>query len=207
MQVRYEQDYVHRSVYYLALLHSGQLNRGRKYGEINRTMSIHILGFDLLTDEPDFRNGYSLRNEVSGKILSDDILMIFVELPKYVRHLKAGRKPVNKLERWLGYLAGLEGAAMTSIASDEPMIEQALDMEKLFLMDYKQRLAYILDFRAMMDEYNHDENVKKEALAEGKAEVAMNMFEQGFDIEMVEKVTGLSRERVREIATLLCSSQ
>lgn len=211
VQVKLEFDYIKRSIYYLTLLHSGQLNRGKKYWEINRTISIHIVGFDLLRDETAFRNGYSLRNDASGKILSEDISLIYIELPKYVRQLKAGRKPINKLERWLGYLAGLEGEAMESIARSEPMIERALDVEKLFLMDYKQRIAYIRDIRAMLDEAYHDEGIKRYALeegrakgkAEGKAEVARNLLKLGESVDRVVMVTGLSDEEVRDLAAQL----
>lgn len=97
---------------------------------------------------------------------------------------------------------------MTNIAHDEPIIGRALDVEKMFLMDYEQRIAYIRDIRAMMDEVNHDEGIKREALkegraegrAEGKTEVARKLLEEGFDVEMIEKVTGLSRENVQGIA-------
>lgn len=208
VQIRREAGYIKRSIYYLALLHSGQLNAGEKYPEVHRTISIHITGFPLLLDEPDFRNSYSFRNDESGKILSEDILMIFVELPKYAKQLKAGREPVNKLERWLGYLAGLEGKAMTSIAHDEPMIGRALDTERLFLMDEKQRFAYIRDFRAMMAATNHDEGIRQEALDEGRAEgkvegkmeVAERLLELDYSIDKIALITGLSDEEVQNIA-------
>lgn len=219
VQVKNEPDYLRRSVYYLALLHSGQLNRGRRYYEINRTISIHITGFDLLANEPDFRNGYSLRNDTSGKILNEDVSIVFIELPKYVKQLKIGRKPVNKLERWLGYLAGLEGTLMTNIAHDEPMIERALEIEKMFLMDYKQRIAYIRDIRAMLDEANHDDAIKRQALeegraegeakgkiegrAEGKIEIAKKLLSLGDPIGKVVLATGLSDEEVRNISSQL----
>ncbi len=199
VQVKYELGYIQRSIYYLTLLHSGQLNRGKKYWEINRTISIHITGFDLLEGEPDFRNSYMLRNTRSGKILSEDVSIIFIELPKYVRQIASGRKPVNKLERWLGYLAGLEGTDMSNIASSEPMIERALNIEKLFLMDYKEKIAYIRDIRAMLDNAYHDEGIK----LEGKYEVARSLLQMGDNLDKVMLVTGLPKEELQKIADKL----
>ncbi len=167
---------------------------------------MNILAFDLFDGEPDFRNSFSIRNDISGNRLCDDLAIIYLEIPKYRR---SGRKPMNKLERWMAYLAGQEGAMMAQIAEKDPMIGEALDMEKLFLMDRMQRLAYIQSWKQMMDEANKDETIrrfaeakgmaqgKQQGLLEGKRETARNLLEMGLEPYKIALATGLTEDEVR----------
>ena len=214
-QVRVEPDYVKRSLYYWALLHGGQLEKGMLYWSVNRTISVNILGFDIFEDEHDFRNSYSIRNDRNGNPLCDDLSIIYIELKKYLLAMKSGRKPVNKLEKWLCYFAGLEGDEMTRVAESEPMIEQAVGMEKMFLMNYEQRLAYIMNLKTMMDEANHDASIeraaKEEGLKEGREEgleqgrgeerlkMLHNLLDMGLDVEKISAVTGFSADEITNL--------
>lgn len=48
---------------------------------------------------------------------------------------------------------------MTKVAEAEPMIEQAVNMEKMFLMNRDQRMAYIMNLKTMFDEANYDASI------------------------------------------------
>ena len=63
---------------------------------------------------------------------------------------------------------------MRQIAETEPLIGEALDMERMFLMDRMERLAYIQGWKQVLDEANREETIRRLAeergLAEGRAE-------------------------------------
>jgi predicted HTH domain antitoxin len=84
------------------------------------------------------------------------------------------------------------------------MIAEALNMEKLFMADRDQRLAYILDWKQMMDESNRDakfrESEDKRRELEEKLSLAANkLLAEGVSPEIAAKALGLSLEEVRHL--------
>lgn len=221
VQVLDRGDYEKRSVFYWSIVHCGQLERGGLYVDVRRTISVNILAFDLFKNEPDFRNSFSIRNDASGAKLCEDMAIIYLEIPKYRR---CTRQPMNKLERWMAYLAGQEGATMEHIAEKEPLIGEALDMERMFLMDKMERLAYIQSWKQMMDESNREETVRRIAEAKGIAigeaqgiaigeargeakgakekslNVARNLLGMGLTIDKISLATGLDEDEIRSLS-------
>ena len=52
----------------------------------------------------------------------------------------------------------------------DPMIGEALDLERLFLQNHEERLRYILSYKAMVDDLTIEETIRRAARAEGIAE-------------------------------------
>jgi predicted transposase/invertase (TIGR01784 family) len=208
IQTGYKPGFLKRSLIYWGLVHSEQLSSGDPYKKIARTISVNLLGYDQFPNKPDFWNSFSVRDDKSGEKLNDDLLMIFLEIPKYERNCIGSQ---SKMYDWMAYFAGKGGREMEQIAEREPMISEALDREKLFLMDKEQRLAYILDWKHMMDEANMDANLReaeekrkeaegKRREAEGKlAFAAKNFLADGISPDKVAKNLGLSLEEVQNL--------
>ena len=116
VQIRREPGYLKRTLYYWSLLYATSLERRGKYLDTVRTISLNLLDFELLPEERECRNSYSIRNDASGRLLCDDLQIVYFELPKDRRERKAGRRPRNRLERWLCYLDGMRGDEMERIA-------------------------------------------------------------------------------------------
>ena len=140
-----------------------------------RTISLNLLDFVLFPEEQESRNSYSIRNDVSGRLLCDDLQIVYFELPKDRQERKAGRRPRNRLERWLCYLDGMRGDEMERISELEPGIGTALDLERKFFQSQDQRLAYIADMMEFWDvEFWDEKNIsgrrEEAALARGRAE-------------------------------------
>ena len=142
-----------------------KLKLGEQYQDLKRTISIHILAFSLF-DGDRFRRAFSLCDEETGDKLCDDLRLLYIEVPKYVKH----GVPRNRLEYWLLYLAGLEARKMPEPMVQDPMIGEALGLEKLFLQSEEERLRYLLSYKVMMDDLTIDEAIHRTARAEGLAE-------------------------------------
>ena len=126
--MRNRNDYPQRSTYYLSALHASQLGAGDSYLDLKKTISIHILAFNLFAGDR-FRRAFSLCDEETGERLCEDLRLVYLEVPKYVRQ----GTPRNRLEYWLMYLAGMEAKKMPEAMVKDPMIGEALNLEKLFL--------------------------------------------------------------------------
>ncbi|MDR3254436.1 MAG: Rpn family recombination-promoting nuclease/putative transposase [Synergistaceae bacterium] len=210
IQINYDAAHASRAVYYWSLVHTNQLESGDLYKETSRTVSINVLGFDMLKLEKNFCNSYSIRNDGSSRVLSDDLKIIFIELPKYIRELKKpGRKLKSKLERWLCFLVGLEDEHMPNMAEEAPLIGTAIEQEKLFIVDERLRMAYIDDLMDMYSERRREaramklEKDKLELVEENKKHLrnerrtAVKFAELGLTIEEIAVTMGVEDEDAR----------
>ena len=82
-----------------------------------------------------------MRNDETSVKLSDDLSIIYLELPKYKKHRAKDPKSLTGLERWLFYLSGLEDKEMQEQILTDPEIKEALSLEKIFVGDYNQRMS------------------------------------------------------------------
>ena len=64
------------------MLYSTSLERRGKYIDTVRTISLGLLDFELFPEERECRNSYSIRNDASGRLLCDDLRIVYFELPK-----------------------------------------------------------------------------------------------------------------------------
>jgi predicted transposase/invertase (TIGR01784 family) len=210
IQLNYDAAHASRAVYYWSLVHTNQLESGDIFKDVDRTVSVNILGFDMLKLEKNFCNSYSIRNDGSSRVLTDDLKIIFIELPKFIRELKKpGRKLKSKLERWLCFFVGLEDEIMPDMAETEPVISLAVKQEQIFLMDERMRMAYIDDLMDMYserkrgartqklarDRYELAEENRRHAQRERKA--AIKFIELGMSIEEIASTMGLPESDVR----------
>ena len=86
----------------------------------------------------------------------------------------------------------------------DPMIGQALDLEKLFLQNQMERYNYLLSYKAMRDAETNDETIRRAALAKGRAEgeakgradAARNLLRMGLEVSQISEATGLSPDDI-----------
>jgi predicted transposase/invertase (TIGR01784 family) len=210
IQLNYDAAHASRAVYYWSLVHTNQLESGDLYKDTDRTVSVNILGFDMLKLEKNFCNSYSIRNDGSSRVLTDDLKIIFIELPKFIRELrKPGRKLKSKLEKWLCFFVGLENEFMSDIAETEPIVDLALKQEQIFLMDERMRMAYIDDLMDMYSERKRGARAQKLARerhelaeenrrhAQRERKAAIKFIELGMTIEEIAETMGLPESDIR----------
>ena len=93
---------------------------------------------------------------------------------------------------------------MTEAMVKDPMIGQALDLEKLFLQNQMERYNYLLSYKAMRDAETNDETIRRAALAKGRAEgeakgrveTARNLLRMGLEVSQISEATGLSPDEI-----------
>ena len=199
VQVRSRNDYTERSVYYLTMLHSSQLERGESYIAVRPTISLHILGFDLFEGD-NCRSSFSLRNDETGEKLNDDLTLVFAEVWKFI---KKGSEPRNGLERWMMYFSGLEESKMPEAMTADSAIKEALNAERYFAMDKNERLAYFTTYKALMDAANNDATIRHFALEEGryqeKLDTARKLIALNMDVNQISIITTLSAMDIEKL--------
>ena len=82
MQMSEQAFYEKRAFYYWARVFADQMEGGRDYDKLRKTISINILNFNYL-DEEECHNTYKVFNEKSKKEFSNYFEMHFIELSKF----------------------------------------------------------------------------------------------------------------------------
>ena len=98
IQVKSHAEILKRVLFYSAASYSGQILRGVKYTELNKTICLWIMCEGILP-EPDIYNKYLIKHDKNNNVLTDLIEYHFVELSKFNED-----KPANlqtKFEKWL----------------------------------------------------------------------------------------------------------
>ena len=176
-----------RTLYYWALLYGRRLQGGEDYKNLNRTVVISILAYNLFDKEswPHYHSCFAVLNtkEVNHK-LSDDLEIHFVELPKW--H-KGNLCKLNSLERWLAYLSpDTTDEERRQLAMEDAAIGTAMKAEKVFLSNsdyltaYERQQKYLRDMRAMK------EAARDEGLEEGREAGYTEGREAGFTAGLAE---------------------
>ncbi len=98
MQIQLRKDYRSRSLYYWSKVFSDQLKQGEKYGQLCRTVGIHIVDDVLFPGVADYHLEFGIRAlKHPGVSFTDQLALHTIELPKLRIKADAARSP---LEEW-----------------------------------------------------------------------------------------------------------
>lgn len=203
IQRKDENDMVERTLYYWSKLYTKQLKNKGKYRELNKTICINILDFNLFSDEefPHYHNKFRLNEVTLQKELTDKIEVHFVELNK-IKEVK------TLLDTWVEFIRNPESNVITVIESNNAVIKEAKEQLVKISMDEEQRSLYEKKEKILLDErsalYNAElkgeqKGLKKgleEGVKRGLEKTALNLINKGFDNEFIVDATGLSNREV-----------
>jgi hypothetical protein len=121
-----------KSVYYLCDLHKSQRSKGEmRYDRLAMTYQVTFCSYTVFADCEEYVNAYSLRHDKSGKLLSDAIHVVYVELSKLERIEKKAVEEMTELEKWAVFRS--RRMYQTDLASDMATVKDrgiAKGMEK-----------------------------------------------------------------------------
>ena len=180
MQVRGEEGFRERALWYWAKLFGGQLVRGGDYAKLRPAISILFLGYRELDGDHVHSVFHILNAHGEHKRLTDAFEMHVIELPK-LQGPAGGLDPDRTgdaevaLLRWSRFFAAKTDEALKAAAMSDPAIQQAHDVLEELSADPEVRLlvqhreqskqAYRLAMSAALDKG------RSEALGHARAAV------------------------------------
>ena len=173
------EELVKRTRFYQSILDMYHIQKGQKYTTLNDSYVIFICTFPVFTGN---RHKYTFRNvciEDYDIALNDGATKLFLST-------KGTQNDVSKpLQAFLDYIDGQE-------ATDELLrdIDDAVHEVK-HCEAWKEEYSML-----SMDHYKY----WKEGVAEGKAEVVIQMLRKQLSLEMIAEVTNFTLEEVKAIA-------
>ena len=203
IQARGNEDFIKRALYYWAYNYSSSLNRGSEYEELKVVVSINITNF-ILSDEDKIHTCYVLKELNNNKILTDHCQLHFIELPKFNLEDISQIKDFDKLNKeFVSWIKFFKGENMSTLIKENTIFEEVEKKCNTFVnnspvMDkYKKREidAYFFDRSIKLDL----EKAEKKGIEKEKYALAKNMKTENIDINLISKITGLSKEEINNL--------
>ena len=203
MQILDNRDTMKRILYYWSKKYSKELQKGKPYLDLKRTICVLIADFEIdILKNLEFHTQWKIIEEKNRKtVLTDDLELHIIELPK-MRKNKANGKD-KKLLEWLSFLNNPESKEVTNYMKNNESMKKA--KEKLNTMSEDERIRRLAELRekAILDElevkaYNYRKG-KNDGLEQKNKEIAKKMKEEGLDINIIIKITNLTKEEIEKL--------
>jgi predicted transposase/invertase (TIGR01784 family) len=192
MQVLNHEGFEKRILYNAAKKYSAQLKKGDKYHLLNPVIALTITDFELFPEQKELISHYKLLEKKHLIEYSDDIELIFIELPKFT---KTEKELSSIQDKWLYFIKNA-GSLEYVPKNLNKEIERAYQIaneanfseEELDLQNRKREWVYI------------QKSSIKLALKTGKAEerieltkrMVCNMAKKGIPIETIADIASLT---------------
>lgn len=203
IQLSNRYDMKKRTLYYWAKLYEEQMQEGREYRDLKKTITINILNFNVVTNDQ-YHNIFHLLEDTTNIMLTDDIEIHFMELPKLE---KEDFQLSDRLTRWLLFLKGIERSEWEELAMETPELKKAMTTLEFLSQDKEIRRLYEMRQKALLDERSALGTAlregKVEGMKEGKKErgkeIAIRLLANGMELSKVSELTGLSETELRKL--------
>jgi predicted transposase/invertase (TIGR01784 family) len=212
MQVLNVLGFEKRVLYNAAKAFSIQLNVGEDYTLLNPIIALTITDFEMFPQSPKVISSYALKEKEELTTYSEDIELVFVELPKFKKTLEELETLSDKWIYFLRYANQLQSVPESMGA--EPAIDHAftvaqqskltrkemeiLEKREMFLHDNRNAILYA-EKKAM--EKGIEKGIEK-GRQEGQRETAIAIARQlldVLDVETIAQKTGLSLAEIEAL--------
>lgn len=181
-----------RILYYWSKVYARQLKKGQKYRELEKTIVILIANFAIegLEDLKYHTEWKIMDKETQKVILTDKFELRIIELPK------VKEEEQEELIDWLLFLENPQSERVkTKMEENEELKEAVEKLEGMSKDDYMQRIADLRE-KAILDYNSGIDTALRRGEKKGKLETAKKLLEEKIPIEVIIKVTGLSKEEI-----------
>lgn len=201
-----------RALFYWSRIYSRQLNKGEDYDNLQKTISIIVLDYELkkLASEKYYTKWQIIETQNRKLVLTEDFELYIIEIP---RALKEGVQ--DDLGRWLMFLDNPNSMEVQKMVEEKEDIKEA--MEKLEELSNDEHLRWLAELRekAIRDEKDRLKGATLRGMEKGiqegekagqergrkqrELEIAKNMLKEGLDLQLISKVTGLTIQEIQDI--------
>jgi len=198
-----------RLAYYAASLYVGQMHLGDDYHDLRPAISICVIDALLFPGVPDLHLDFRLRNGRHDLVLTDDLQVHFLELPKYNHvHLPAG---ATALEKWAYFFRNASRMTPEEIGRllADPVFLEAAGVLEMIAQSPQEREMYEARLKFERDQNWRIKAAKDEGRAEGRAEGHAEGRAEGIErgeyagqIRLLQRLLGTPESTSSELADL-----
>ncbi|OFX28022.1 MAG: hypothetical protein A2033_14615 [Bacteroidetes bacterium GWA2_31_9] len=193
-----------RTVYYSTFPIREQAVIGSEWNfELKKVYTIAILDFIFDEDksQPEkLRYDVKLSDIETKKIFYDKLTFIYLEMPKFN---KSAEELETKFDKWLYVLKNLHKLDRIPEKLKENIFLKLFETAEIAkfsqseYQEYEDSLKYYRDIKNSLD--TAKEEGKVEGKIEGKIEVARTGLKEGLSVEIIMKLTGMTKEEIEKL--------
>ena len=207
IQLKGDNDYRDRTLFYWAKLYTSELKSGETYGQLKKTICINIINFNMF-DRNDYHTEIVTSIKDTGEVFSDKFSIHFFELKKVGKKVN----PNNRRELWMQFLnADSEEDFEVLKQTNVPIMNKAVNVIYDLSEDTRIREMARIREKALHDEASALANAKNEGISIGEAKGRAEGKAEGISIgeakgrteernSLIEKMRkrGMSEEEIKE---------
>ena len=202
MQLIDKNNIIERMLYYWSKMYTRQIKAGEDYDKLEKTIVILIADFNIKgLEKVEYHSTWKIieANSVKKLILTDKFELDIIELSK----IKGRENEKDQLLDWLVFLENPESERVTRKMEENKNLKEAV--EKLDRISEDEKMQRIIELRekAIRDEHaiydkGLDDGIEKGAKEE-KIKIVKSMLKENMDIEIIIKITGLTKEEIEKL--------
>jgi predicted transposase/invertase (TIGR01784 family) len=201
MQILNVEGFEKRVLYNAAKSYSTQLLKGEKYHLLNPVIALTITDFVMFEDLKDIISTFKLLEKTNLINYSDDIQLVFIELPKF---LKTDQELTNITDKWIYFVknAGSLEYIPETLQNDQEIqqaftIANTASLSRSELELQEKRHDFIRLQQGSLDLARAQG--KKEGLQQGREEIAKNLLAAGLEMSLIMQTTGFSQLELEKL--------
>ncbi len=185
-----------------------RIHTGDFYEKLKRTIVVIITDFEVKgLEELEYCTKWKIIEEKQRKIILTDLMeIVIIELPKIYRK----RDNNDRLLQWTYFLDNPKSEEVKKIMEENEVIKKANEkLEEISDDEIMQRIAEWKEDGLRLEKgrqvrFERElkegiEKAKKEGEKQEKIQIAKKMKMQGMDIEIIIKITDLSKEEIEKL--------
>ncbi|MDP5172050.1 MAG: Rpn family recombination-promoting nuclease/putative transposase [Bacteroidia bacterium] len=187
-----------RSLYYSTFAIQEQALKGKKWNyELKAVYMIAVLDFEFSDgDVEKFHHRVKLIEEETQKVFYDKLSFIYLEIPKFDKKLD---ELASDYEKWLFAFKNLHRLREMPKELEEGIFKKLFQLAEIAKMKPKDRTFYEDSLKDYWDLKSSMETYFKEGKAARNLEMAKIALQEGLPIDMISKLTGLSKEDIEKL--------
>ena len=196
MQVLNVEGFEKRVLYNVAKLYSTQLKKAQSYESLEPIIALTITDFEMFADFRKVISYWNVREKETLLKYTDDIELIFVELPKF---MKTEDELATITDKWIYFIKHAGELDFIPTTFVEPHLKEAFEIantasltEEELELQFKRRDFIYLQRGAL-------EKARQEGEMSANILAAQKMLHDQLSLELIIKYTGLTREQIENV--------
>lgn len=192
IQVKKQDDFDDRSLFYWSKLFVSGLNSGEEYSELPETICLNIIDFKMFKCK-EYHSHFQVLEKDRHELLSNKLVINFYELPKMPKKITENS---DLMTLWLKLIDSESEEDLEMLESiKEPSITEAISFIRHMSADEKTRERARLEEKWAHDEASIIGTARREGKKEGTAEAIKNLMNNlGLTVIESMKALGISED-------------
>ena len=208
IQNRWNSEFVQRTIFYWAKMYTENLKTSEVYTKLPKCITINIVGEGFNLNSL-MHSEYNVVEKHINDRLSDELEIHFLNLAKvkeYQENIELDEKK-KKLYNWLKFIETDDEEVRNMLAQESPIMAKAnatiniMEMSPKEKWLYENRMKYEHD-KASWKHVGYQEGIERgfaNGVYQKSIETARIMKHEAFDLNIISKITGLSKEEIDKL--------